>query len=211
MTTPSSWTSAYNDAFRDRRKFISPRADQPMYHYRGTYDKSHFQEPTSVAHATPSQTQSAASFDKTAASAFGNANSNTVPASALSSSAFSSTATASPTGFGYSFPKAVPGGKELWNHVPNATHGGIQPHGGVYGESNLPYAPAPHGAGVGAGAAAAAAAGANRGSEGADARPKYHVPGYSGFVRGEQFRFGDTYGKTTRMALDVPTSLPLEP
>lgn len=42
-------------------------------------------------------------------------------------------------------------------------------------------------------------------------RNKYHVPGYMGFVRGQQFRQGETYGKITRRCLDVPTNLPLEP
>ena len=41
MTTPSNWTSSYNDCFRDRSKFIAPNAAQPMYHYKGTFDKSH--------------------------------------------------------------------------------------------------------------------------------------------------------------------------
>lgn len=41
MTTPSAWTSTYSDTFRDRRKFISPHQEQPMFHYKGTYDKSH--------------------------------------------------------------------------------------------------------------------------------------------------------------------------
>lgn len=43
------------------------------------------------------------------------------------------------------------------------------------------------------------------------ARSKYHVPGYRGFVRGEQFRHGETYGRVTRRCLDVPVNLPLEP
>lgn len=42
-------------------------------------------------------------------------------------------------------------------------------------------------------------------------RSKSHVPGYQGFVRGEQFRYGETYGRVTRRCLDVPTCLPLEP
>lgn len=41
--------------------------------------------------------------------------------------------------------------------------------------------------------------------------PGYHIPGYQGFVRGEQFRHGETFGRTTRRCLDVPTSIPLQP
>lgn len=41
-------------------------------------------------------------------------------------------------------------------------------------------------------------------------RQRYFIPGYQGFVRGEQFRHGETYGQTTRRCLDVPTSVPLD-
>jgi len=40
---------------------------------------------------------------------------------------------------------------------------------------------------------------------------KYHIPGYQGFVRGLQFRHGETFGKSTRRTLDVPVDVPLEP
>ena len=40
---------------------------------------------------------------------------------------------------------------------------------------------------------------------------KYHVPGYQGFVRGYQFRHGETFGRATRRTLDVPVDAPLEP
>lgn len=40
---------------------------------------------------------------------------------------------------------------------------------------------------------------------------KYHIPGYAGFVRGMQFRHGDTYAKVTRKCNDVPADLLLEP
>lgn len=42
-------------------------------------------------------------------------------------------------------------------------------------------------------------------------RQKYHIPGYAGFVRGMQFRHGDTYAKVTRKCNDVPSDLLLEP
>lgn len=40
---------------------------------------------------------------------------------------------------------------------------------------------------------------------------KYHIPGYAGFVRGMQFRHGDTYAKVTRKCMDVAPDLLLEP
>jgi hypothetical protein len=42
-------------------------------------------------------------------------------------------------------------------------------------------------------------------------KERFHVPGYQGFIRGIQFQHGDTYGKTTRVCLDVPTDVPIEP
>jgi len=40
---------------------------------------------------------------------------------------------------------------------------------------------------------------------------QYHIPGYQGFVRGIQFTHSNTFGKTTRNCLNVPTDIPLEP
>lgn len=42
-------------------------------------------------------------------------------------------------------------------------------------------------------------------------RPEQHVPGYAGFIRGSQFLHGDTFSKTSRQCLSVPTEVPLEP
>jgi len=42
-------------------------------------------------------------------------------------------------------------------------------------------------------------------------RQKYHIPGYAGFVRGMQFRHGDTYAKVTRKCNDVSPDLLLQP
>jgi len=43
-----------------------------------------------------------------------------------------------------------------------------------------------------------------------DPRAKFHIPGYSGYVRGKQFMHGDTFAKTTRACLDVPMDLPTD-
>ena len=125
------------------------------------------------------------------------------------------------------FPQAVPGGKDLWNSRPNATHGGFAPIPAQAGPSNLAYEPAwalAEGAPQQGGGYAPPQAPQQKPAQSADVigngssragsewtRPKYHIPGYSGFIRGVGFRFGDTFAKTTRMALDIPTDLPLEP
>lgn len=40
---------------------------------------------------------------------------------------------------------------------------------------------------------------------------RYHIPGYSGFVPGKQYRHADTYSKTTRKCVDTSSELYLEP
>jgi len=230
MTTPSHWTSTYNDAFRDRTKFISPNSSQPMYHFKGTYDKSHYTSDRSGGSNVATAYQTAyAQFDGMSANAIQQAILNESGSATSNNAAFAATVAASepavvctqtPTltmSHGIVFPKAVPGGKDLWNSRPNPTHGGIVPINGPAYDSNLPYIPAGSSASSSAGFESGSSTSAGdligTGDSGSASwtRPKYHVPGYSGFVRGAQFRFGDTYGKTTRMALDVPTDLPLEP
>ena len=124
-----------------------------------------------------------------------------------------------PEGFGMYFPKAIPGGKDLWNHNPNPSHGGIAPLAGVYGPSSIGYEGKSNYNSSSSSSSSISAsqsyggfnATTNTGSLGEDSRPKYHIPGYSGHIRGERNRFGDTYGKQSRMSLDVPTDTPLEP
>jgi hypothetical protein len=43
-----------------------------------------------------------------------------------------------------------------------------------------------------------------------DPRQKFLIPGYSGFVRGKQHHFGNTFGKMTRDCLDIPLDLPTD-
>lgn len=43
-----------------------------------------------------------------------------------------------------------------------------------------------------------------------DPRGKYMIPGYSGFIRGKQFEFGQTFAKMTRVCMDVPLDLPTD-
>jgi hypothetical protein len=38
---------------------------------------------------------------------------------------------------------------------------------------------------------------------------RYHIPGYSGFIRGKQFTHGHTYGRTTKICLGVPNNEPI--
>lgn len=39
----SHWTSSYNAQFRDQQGIISPNAGEPMHHFNGHYDASHWQ------------------------------------------------------------------------------------------------------------------------------------------------------------------------
>jgi len=183
-----------------------------MFHYKGTYDKSHFGANGQQGNVANAHQTAYAAFDKTVGSF---AQTQAAAAAAAASTTYaapqSSAAVPATQGFGYNFPKAAPGGKDLWNERPNGTHGGITPHTGPQAPSTIQHEAAPSDFAFGGAAGANANALGNTGNLGAGARPQYHVPGYSGFVRGEQFRFGDTYGKSTRMALNVPTDLPLEP
>lgn len=43
-----------------------------------------------------------------------------------------------------------------------------------------------------------------------DPRNKFHIPGYSGYVRGKIGCYGETFAKTTRNCLDIPLHLPPE-
>lgn len=173
-------------------------------------------QPAQPAPYANAQQTAYAAFDRTAgayASTQSSASNNSQFNQTQGQGQNSAAAVPSAQGFGYNFPKAAPGGKDLWNERPNGSHGGIVPHSGPQAPSSLSYESSSNSNGANSsafGADANAAALANTGSLGAGARPQYHVPGYSGFVRGEQFRFGDTYGKSTRNALNVPTDMPLE-
>lgn len=217
MTTPSSYTSTYNDDYRDRTRFISPNSVQPMYHYKSDYDKSHWGPATATGVTSASQYGAYSQTANTRTSAATTISTPYVsaPSASASASASATASASSSTRFHATvrsnqemFPKAVPGGKDLWNGQPCPSHGGIVALTCNSSRSNIAYEP---NSSVGYSADYSNSTQSGNGQLDVSNRPKYHIPGYSGFVRGDRFRFGATYGKASRMALDVPVDTPLEP
>eukprot|EP00343_Euplotes_focardii_P012705 CAMPEP_0205833256 /NCGR_PEP_ID=MMETSP0206-20130828/49219_1 /ASSEMBLY_ACC=CAM_ASM_000279 /TAXON_ID=36767 /ORGANISM="Euplotes focardii, Strain TN1" /LENGTH=216 /DNA_ID=CAMNT_0053139495 /DNA_START=30 /DNA_END=680 /DNA_ORIENTATION=+ len=212
MTAPTNWTSTFANRFRDTQKFISPHPGQPMYHYKGAYDPSHYADrrfdPNIGMGISGEETQRARSLDLRGSSGLG------YGASASSVGVVDGEEVLSGGRYGLGFSK-----RNLWRE-------NMAPLTGAYTDS---YAPAPPSNGAykdpyvdgtgywrqpasGYGMAQSAPQGAPQPSVLRDTpRNKYHIPGYAGFVRGMQFRYSDTYGKVTRRCLDIPVDVPIQP
>lgn len=186
-TTESKWTSTYNQGFRDRHMFISPHPGQPMYHFSNAYDPSHFDGFNKQNLSPPPMRKSP------------NNSRNLPPIDA--------TQRMSPNNRSPTNPRSTPP-RNLWAGGTRPLTGtnsnnGLAPNGEVLSINN-PGSRAGFGGFNGFDQTASARAQEQE-------RQAYHIPGYSGFVRGGQFRHGETYSRVTRRCLDVPTDCPLEP
>jgi len=223
---PSYWTSTYNYQYRDAdSRLIAPHQGEAMYHYNGHYDPSHYQR----QHGFYAQRAITANETRSQSASLGGGLSSarrTSPAATIAAHntlSFNRSAPVSSTSSDYasgsSTSRRVPGSyhslekfdnlpvvntsrgnKDLWTHP-------ILPHSGVY--SNDVHIPTS--TNRIAGLANWEQTSTTRNQQLRNDGERYHIPGYSGFIRGIQFSQGDTYGKTTRRCLDVPTDVPLEP
>lgn len=213
MTTPSHWTSTYNNQYRDKRKFVSPHPAQPMYHFKGMYDPSHFDgglppagrspdtyyqpasrslNPLTRSMPLPSGLPALHTHAKLSNTTNPLSRSVEYPSTGSRSVAASVTIPATSTRNLWNTP-LVPinqaGTRDLSVLTRDIGEYWVAPH--IDDSVYAPVKPVRRSA--------------------SPPRNHYHVPGYMGFVRGEQFRHGDTFGKTTRQCMTVSPHVSLEP
>jgi len=237
---PSHWTTTYCNQYRDRSKYISPHPGQPQHHFKDQYDISHYQHTqgyygtrASLAEhaARTAELQARSQSAPVPTQAWSSSTySTSQPLPVHSSQVTQATLprlVVNPVPSQYAINYAGTG-RDLWNtplkpltgyYSDHSTMAGSYAYGsrGAYQVSG-PIQLRPHTAGPTLSywdpsydSSRSTVLGVTIKGASDGPRNKYHIPGYQGFVRGQQFRHGDTYGKTTRVCLDVPTDVPLEP